>query len=277
MRHKDKDREKDGPSESAEQKEVKAKDSSPYVFQHKKITFDLSIKELPWTEKQEQLLKLIEDRKTRLVLLSGPAGSSKSICAIYSGLQTLQARKNSHIIYCRPILESADAGSKLGYLPGDLKSKTTPYLRVINEKLDELLPKTEIDKLTKENRIEFTEVNFIRGASLNAVFMIVDEAQGYTLNELITLISRIGKYSKVIICADPSQSDLPVSKQGGFEKLWNLFNDETSEQHGIFCFEFKEEDIMRSELCKYVVGKFKKLKDRALPAPVETEVWSPAR
>jgi phosphate starvation-inducible protein PhoH and related proteins len=239
----------------------KKKDSSPYVFQQEKLKWDLHIKELPWTEKQNQLIELINDKKTRLVFLSGPAGSSKSCVSIYSGLHALNSKKNSHIIYCRPILESADAGSKLGYLPGDLESKVAPYLRVVNEKMDELLPKEEIDKLNKENRIEFTEVNYIRGASLNAVFLIIDEAQGYTLNELVTLITRIGKYSKVIICADPSQSDLPTSKQGGFTKLWNLFEGIDAQEHGIFKFEFTEEDIMRSDLCKFVVGKLKTLKD----------------
>jgi phosphate starvation-inducible protein PhoH len=247
----------------------KKKDSSPYVFQREKIDWTLDIRELPWTEKQKQLIELVNDKKTRLVFVAGPAGSSKSCVSIFSGLQALNSKKNSHIIYCRPILESADSGSKLGYLPGDLESKVAPYLRVINEKLEELLVKKDIDKLNAENRIEFTEVNFIRGASLNAVFLIIDEAQGYTLAELITLITRIGKYSKVIICADPAQSDLPSSKQGGFVKLWNLFNDPEANEHGMFTFEFTEEDIMRSDLCKYVVRKLKGLKAKT------EEDWSP--
>lgn len=249
------------------------KDKSPYVFQHSKIDYDLSIRELPWTPKQIDLIDLIEDKSTRLVLISGPAGSSKSCISIYTGLHALQSRKNSHIIYCRPLLESADSGSRMGFLPGTKELKEEPYKRVINEKLAELLPKGDIEKLTKENRIEFTEVNYIRGASMNAVFLVADEVQNYTFHELVTLITRLGKYSKVILCADPEQSDLPIGKQGGFVKLWNMFNDDESKEKGIYSFEFTEDDIMRSELCKYIVKKVKLSKS----APAQDNEWRPSR
>lgn len=243
-------------------KKTHKKDTSPRVPQRDKISdqLHLEIKELEWTEKQKKLIELINEKETKIVFVKGPAGSSKSICSVYCGLQALKARRTSHIIYSRPILESSDSGSRLGFLPGQLSEKTEPYMRVVNEKLDELLDKGTIERLKKDERVEFTEVNYIRGASLNAVYMILDEAQNWTLNELITLITRIGKYSKVIICADISQSDLPNSKQGGFEKLWNLFSDVDSEQNGLFRFEFEEKDILRSNLCRFIVEKTKDIK-----------------
>lgn len=253
------------------------KDTSPRVPQRDKISdqLELNIKELEWTEKQKKLIQLINEKETKIVFVKGPAGSSKSICAVYCGLQALKARKTSHIIYSRPILESADAGSRLGFLPGQLSEKTEPYMRVVNEKLDELLDKTTTERLKKDERVEFTEVNYIRGASLNAVYMILDEAQNWTLNELITLITRIGKYSKVVICADISQSDLPFSKQGGFDKLWNVFNDEESEKNGIYRFEFREEDILRSGLCKFIVEKTKDIKKLNNQAQIPSD-WAPS-
>mgnify|MGYP007100041372 CR=1 FL=1 len=264
------------------------KDKSPYTFQKEKITYELKIRDLPWTEKQQSLIDLINDKKTRMVLVKGAAGTSKSILSIYCGLQALNNKKNSHIFYSRPIMESADAGSKLGYLPGDLVSKTEPYKRVVTEKMEELLNKGDAEKLNKENRIEFIEVNFIRGASLNSVFLILDEVQNFCESEIITLITRLGKYCKVILCCDPDQSDLPVNKQGGFMKLWSLFSGADSEEQGIFKFEFSDDDIQRSEFCKFIVKKTRELKEAEKSKPKanqsnntfgpylkETDEWRP--
>lgn len=241
----------------------KIKDTSPYVHQSEKIKYDLAIKELPWTDKQKELISIIEDKETRAVLISGPAGTSKSIIAIYSGLKALNSRKNSHILYSRPIIESSDSSAKLGYLPGNIDDKIEPYKIVIKEKLDELLSKEDPGKLMKENRIEFVEVNYMRGRSLNAVFLILDESQNYTFSEIETMLTRVGKYSKVIVLADPNQSDLPFNKQGGFVKFWNKFSEDNIEasKHGIKSFEFSEDDILRSEFCKYIVKAVKQIKE----------------
>ena len=111
------------------------------VFQDSKIKFDLNIRNRDdLTEKQKALLELILDKHTKVVFLSGPAGSSKSFCSILAGLQLLQNRRVSSLYYVRPIVESADAASKLGYLPGDQSDKLAPYSTVLEEKLAEMLP-----------------------------------------------------------------------------------------------------------------------------------------
>jgi len=234
---------------------------SPKSVQREKIKNELTIREFDWTEKQKHLISLIRDKDSKLVFISGPAGVSKSLVSVYCGLQLLNNRRVSEIIYSRPILESADTNSKLGFLPGDRDSKVEPYLYVAIQKLEELLPESEINHLVSDKRINFLEVNYCRGLSTVGKFWVIDEAQGFCFNELVTLITRIGIGSKVIICADPSQSDLPLNKQGGFKKLLEIFSDEESKKNGIQTFQFTNEDIVRSGLCKYIVEKIDKYKE----------------
>lgn len=232
------------------------KDASPIIHnQRDKIREELHIREFPWTEKQKELINIINDNQSKLIFISGPAGVSKSLVSIFCGLQFLSKRKVGEILYTRPILESADSNSKLGYLPGDRELKVQPYLEVVEDKLSELLSPSEKKILQQEERIKFLEVNYARGLNISAKYWIIDEAQGFTEKELVTLITRIGQVAKVIVLADPNQSDLPTNKRGAFQKLINLFVDEESKRNGIFSFFFTKDDIVRSELCKFIVNK----------------------
>jgi phosphate starvation-inducible protein PhoH len=96
----------------------------------------------------------------------------------------------------------------------------------------------------------------VRGASWTARFVIVDECQNLTINEIQTLMTRLGKFTKMILCADSAQSDLPKAKQGGFEKCSHMFNTIDAEKFGIYSVAFNNDDIMRSELCKFIVKTF---------------------
>lgn len=165
----------------------------------------------------------------------------------------LNDKKASDIICVRAAVESAD--SKLGYLPGDLQSKYDVYMMPFADKLEELLPIDQIKRLKADNRITNQPINFCRGLSFAARVVLMDEMQNATLSEFATLLTRIGKFTKMIICADPSQSDLPYNKQGAFEKITELFSCEDSKRMGIHHFKFTEDDILRSELCKFVVRK----------------------
>jgi len=235
------------------------KDNSIHVEQTSKLKNELKLKDFKWTEKQNQLIDLIHSKECKLCLISGPAGTSKSLISVYSGLTFLNNKRVSEILYTRPILESADASSKLGYLPGERSSKVEPYLQVMEDKLIELLNKNDINLLKSEERIKFLEVNYARGLNIAAKFWLIDEAQGFGIKELITLITRISRASKVIICADPTQSDLAENKQGGFQKLFDLFSDDISKQNGIFTFQFTKEDVLRSDLCKFIIEKIENI------------------
>lgn len=236
----------------------KKNDESPKVIQRDKIKDSLSVKPLKWTDKQKEFIELATNKDTRVIFVTGPAGTSKSIIATYVSLLLLNEKKISDIIYIRSAVESSD--SKIGYLPGDADEKLHYYNLPFLEKLDELLPRAEVDKLQKDARICMYPVNYSRGMSWAAKAIIFDEAQNSTMKEIVTILTRLGEFSRCFILADPMQTDLPLSKGGGFEKLAETFNDEESKANGIHSFHFSEEDIVRSKLVKFIVNKIKCLK-----------------
>ena len=233
---------------------------TPYVFQRDKVSYDFGIRELPWTEKQKQLIELGLNKNVKCVLIKGPAGSSKTLTAVYLALQLLKLKKVSDIIFIRSAVESAD--SKLGYLPGSIDEKLEAYMIPFMEKIEELLNAGDKNKLKNDNRFSTTPVNYIRGLHWPAKCIIVDECQSITIKELITTITRIGQFSKVFLLGDPKQTDLPASKAGGFELLYDLFNDEESKAQGLYTFEFTEEDIVRSDFVKFIVKKLETINQK---------------
>ena len=234
------------------------KDKSEKVHQREKVSDTLQIKDLNWTEKQKQFINLALDKETKVMLVNGPAGSSKSILAVYCALKLLSEKKISDIIYIRSAVESSD--SKLGFLPGDADEKLHFYNIPFLEKLDELLPKADVMRLEKEKRFSMYPVNYARGMNWNVKCVIFDEVQNSSLKEIITILTRLGKHTKCFLLADPMQTDLPISKSGGFEACYKLFSDQDSKDNGIHSFEFTDDDVVRSPLVKFLVKKFKTIK-----------------
>ena len=247
---------KDKVSETLSNDGVVNQKQSPYVYQRDKIDFSLNIRELPWTEKQKEIIKLFLDKNTKMLILKGPAGTSKTLLGIYLGLHLLNDKKVSDMILVRSAVESSDA--KLGYLPGSVDEKMSCYVTPFKDKLTELLKKNEVDKLEKDDRIVTCPINYLRGLHFAVKFICADELQNSTRKEIQTLLSRMGEFSKVMLCGDTEQIDLPYGKSG-FQDVYDMFNDEESANMGIYCIELGEEDIVRSEFCKYVTNKFKKL------------------
>lgn len=229
------------------------KDTSPRVYQRNKINFDLNIRELPWTEKQKELISILLDKKTKCVFIEGPAGVSKTSTAVYAGLQLLKLKKASDIIFVRSAVESAD--SKIGYLPGTIDEKFEAYMAPFVEKMEEFLDVGTIKHLHSDKRVSAMPVNYIRGLHWPAKVIIVDECQNITFRELVTTITRLGEFSKIIFLGDPYQSDLPINKMGGFSKICKMFSDEESISHGMHHFKFTKEDVVRSEFVKFVVNR----------------------
>ena len=235
-------------------------DNSPYVFQRDKIKHDILIRELPWTEKQKHIINLILDKKTKVVFLSGVAGTSKTIIAAYCALRQLQDRRISEIIYVRSVVESSSRS--MGFLPGSMEDKLNLYVTPLADKMEELIKTSDFTKLLQEERIKALPVNFLRGASYNAKFVIADECQNFTLHpaEITTGLTRIGNFSKYIFCGDPMQSDLRDHEKSGFKPMFDIFNNEESQEQGIFCVELGKEDIMRSEILKFIIEKLENYK-----------------
>ena len=229
-----------------------AKDKSPVGHQAQKLERPGQIRQRPdLTNKQKEFLKLALDNNTKIMFLSGPSGSSKSFLATLAVLELMNLKKVSDLLYIRSIVESSD--NKMGYLPGSAEEKLSPYLEPLMEKLDELLFAADINTLVREKRIDGKPTGYLRGLSWNAKGIIMDEAQNSTFRELTTLLTRVGHFSKLFVCGDPLQSD--INGKSGFEKMCNVFNDAESKEKGIHVFYLTEEDIVRSEIVKYIVKK----------------------
>ena len=204
-------------------------------------------------EKQLEFLAKALDKKTKIMFINGPAGSSKTYMAVYSALRLLSADEERDLLYVRTVIESADKG--LGALPGDLEEKFNPYMAPLLDKLEEMLPKNTTLKtdLLKKGRISAMPINFLRGANWRDKVVVADEAQNFTFKELTTLITRLGARSQLFICGDSMQSD--INGKSGFEAMCKIFDDYKSRQRGIEYFEFDENDIKRSSILKFIVAK----------------------
>ncbi len=226
------------------------------MFPINPIKRQIKLKQFPWTQKQKEFFKLALHPETKIVLVNGPAGTSKTLLATYCALQLLNMKTISDIMYLRSAVESSDRS--LGYLPGSAEEKLRFFNLPFLDKLEELLESTRVEKLEHEGRISMFPVNFARGMNWQGKCIILDEAQNSTIKEITTVLTRLGEGSKCFILADPMQTDIKQGdKQHGFEKMFNLFTDQESIAQGINTFTFNEEDVMRSELVKYLTKKLK--------------------
>ena len=196
---------------------------------------------------------LVEDEE-HLYLTNNCIVTHNTILSMYLGLQLLNMKKVSDIVLVRSAVESSD--SKLGYLPGDINEKVNVYMTPFNEKFSELIVEPQIHRLHKDNRITICPINFARGLHFAVKFVCCDESQNLTIRELQTLFTRMGEFSKMIICGDPDQSDLPYGKSG-FNTVYKAFDNDDAKLHGVHCVELTEDHIVRSELCRYVTHVFK--------------------
>ena len=233
----------------------KIADRSPIVPQRDKIETLLNIRELNWTDNQKKFIELIGNKETKIVFCKGPAGTAKSLLSVYVALNAINSKKIGEIFYIRNPVESST--HNLGFLKGDLHSKLDPYLQPLMDKLHELLPKSQVERLLKEERVKGLPVGFLRGLSINASYIICDEAQNLSIHDLLLITTRMGRFSKLILIGDIRQSDI---KNSGFEKIYNLFSDKKSFYKGIITFKFGTDDIMRNDVLAYIIEKFEELK-----------------
>jgi len=215
----------------------------------------LNIKDFKLTEKQKTIVTKAFDKNSKIIFINGPAGSSKTFLAVYCALNLFNTGAHSEIKYIRTIAESGERA--LGALPGTVDEKFNPFMIPLYDKLDELIPLNQTKYLEQQKLIEALPVNFLRGATWKDMIVLIDECQNFSTKELITAVTRIGENTKMFICGDSMQSD--VGNKSGFMKIYDLFNTEESREKGIHCFEFNEEDILRSEILKYIIHTLKKL------------------
>ena len=181
----------------------------------------------------------------------GPAGTGKTYLAMAMAVSALRNGDASRIILTRPAVE---AGEALGFLPGDLREKLSPYLRPLHDALTDMMPVEETQKHMERETIEIAPLAYMRGRTLNNAFVILDEAQNSTNEQMYMFLTRLGYNSKAVITGDPTQIDLPPSKPSGLiEALLTLNNTE-----GIAINHFSERDVVRHQLVQQIIHAYEK-------------------
>ena len=218
----------------------------------------IKLNSVDFTEKQKIFLKLAIARDNKIMFVRGPAGTSKTYLSVYAALQLFNICNDYDIMYVRTIAESGE--KNLGSLPGDLAEKFNPFMMPLDDKLEEMLSPQEIKYIHDKKIVNARPINFLRGSNWINKIIIADESQNFTFKELTTLVTRLGENSKLFICGDPMQSD--INGKSGFNQMTDLFNDQESAEQGIHCFDFTKNDIMRSEILKYIVNMLESVTDK---------------
>lgn len=238
------------------QKKENPRDVSPYTEKKKtKTTIDLSIRELPWTDKQKEFINLALDKNTKVVIVKGVAGTAKTILAVYCALKKIKDKKSSEIYYSRVPVEASVHG--IGYIKGTSEEKMSPYTQPLVDKLNELLPVPHVKALMLDERVVGIPLGFLRGLNISNASFIMDEAQNCRIEDFLLVMTRMANFSTLFICGDAQQSDI---KQSGFNKVFELFDKDCAKERGIHTFEFGKEDIVRSEILSYIIEQFENAK-----------------
>ncbi len=186
----------------------------------------------------------------------GPAGTGKTYLAMAMAVSALKEEKVSRIILTRPAVE---AGEALGFLPGDLYEKITPYLRPLQDALQDMLPADEIQKHMERNVIEVAPLAYMRGRTLNHAFIVLDEAQNATTEQMFMFLTRLGFNSKAVITGDETQIDLPSNRHSGLVEAHRALR----ETEGIAIVEFTRRDVVRHPLVQRIIAAYEEHRGKA--------------
>ena len=201
----------------------------------------------PKTINQRRYLEAID--QFDVVFGVGPAGTGKTYLAMAQAVAYLLAKRVTRIILARPAVE---AGEKLGFLPGDLQEKVNPYLRPLYDALFDMLDVERVDRLIERNVIEVAPIAFMRGRTLNDAFVILDEAQNTTSEQMKMFLTRLGFGSKAVVTGDITQIDLPPGKMSGMVEALRV----VSGIEGIATVTFDDRDVVRHPLVQRIVKAY---------------------
>ena len=201
------------------------------------------------TENQQRLVKAFEEND--LVFATGPAGTGKTYLAVAMAAKAFKAHEVNKIILTRPAVE---AGEKLGFLPGDLQDKVDPYLRPLYDALFEMFGADNFSKYMEKGIIEVAPLAYMRGRTLEGSFIILDEAQNTTSEQIKMFLTRLGNDSKMVITGDVTQIDLPDSKSSGLIEAMKVLRNVDD----IYIHKFNEKDVVRHKLVQDIVKAYEK-------------------
>ena len=213
----------------------------------------------PRSVNQRKYIEAIEQND--MVFGVGPAGTGKTYLAVAMAAAALSAKKVSRIVLVRPAVE---AGERLGFLPGTLQEKVDPYLRPLYDALYDLLDPEKVDKMLEKNAIEVAPLAFMRGRTLNDAFIIMDEAQNTTVEQMKMFLTRMGNNSKAVITGDITQIDLPNPRKSGLVDAINVLEG----VEGIRFCHFEDGDVVRHALVQRIVRAYESAKPQQQELPL---------
>jgi phosphate starvation-inducible protein PhoH and related proteins len=213
----------------------------------------------PRSINQRKYVEAIEQHD--MVFGVGPAGTGKTYLAVAMAVAAMNAKKVSRIVLVRPAVE---AGERLGFLPGTLQEKVDPYLRPLYDALYDLLEPERVDKMLEKNVIEVAPLAFMRGRTLNDAFIIMDEAQNTTVEQMKMFLTRLGYNSRAVITGDITQIDLPNPHKSGLVDAINVLNGVEGIQ---FCH-FEDGDVVRHALVQRIVRAYESAKPQQQELPL---------
>ena len=202
---------------------------------------------VPKSVTQKKYLEAIEQHD--IVFGIGPAGTGKTYLAMAQAVSFLLAKRVNRIILARPAVE---AGEKLGFLPGDLQEKVNPYLRPLYDALYDMIELDRVERLIERGTIEVAPIAFMRGRTLNDAFVILDEAQNTTSEQMKMFLTRLGFGSKAVITGDVTQIDLPTGRTSGLVEAIKVIG----QVEGIAFIHFDEKDVVRHSLVQAIVKAY---------------------
>lgn len=196
--------------------------------------------------------KMVESIKTNDMLFAiGPAGTGKTYTAVALAVRALKNKEVRKIILTRPAVE---AGENLGFLPGDLKDKLDPYLQPLYDALRDMISPEKLEDYLENNIIQIAPLAYMRGRTLDKAFVILDEGQNATENQIKMFLTRMGKSAKFVITGDATQVDLPNNQKSGLKKATTILKG----VEGIAIVKLNEQDVVRHRLVKHVIKAFEK-------------------
>lgn len=206
------------------------------------------------TKGQSKYVKCIRDNT--LTIGTGPAGTGKTFLAVAMAVEALRAKSITRIILTRPAVE---AGERLGFLPGDLQSKIDPYLRPLYDALFEMLGAENYQRHLERGSIEIAPLAYMRGRTLDDSFIILDEAQNTTPEQMKMFLTRLGFNSKAVVTGDMSQTDLPYGQKSGLAIARRVLDG----VEGVGVYEFTDRDVVRHPLVRRIINAYDKYEREA--------------
>ncbi|HZQ67480.1 MAG TPA: PhoH family protein [Terriglobales bacterium] len=207
----------------------------------------------PKSANQRRYVDAIESHD--MVFGIGPAGTGKTYLAVAMAISALVAKRVNRIILARPAVE---AGERLGFLPGTLQDKIDPYLRPLYDALYDMLDPEKVDRYLEKNVIEIAPIAFMRGRTLNDSFVILDEAQNTTSEQMKMFVTRLGFNSKAVITGDVTQIDLPTARRSGLLEAVEILKN----VEGLTFVHFNEADVVRHALVQRIIRAYDEHKNR---------------